>query len=73
MGVWLSNHVLDIGQGAKGDAILTVKIPLRDIKEYELVTDGSTYREWCVPSWLVNQYHPKLLPERTWNYYEDNL
>jgi hypothetical protein len=58
-GVFLSDIPLDWNQGTKGDQLLEVTLPLAcafDISEYELIEeDGPLYREWCVPSDIINR------------------
>ena len=60
-GVWLSDRPLDIGQGAKGKAIFLLEIPEEAIQPYEWVEDGKPYREFLIPSELVNRYGPPEL------------
>jgi hypothetical protein len=56
-GVFLSNFVLDGNEGAKGNQLLEVTLPdKRSIARYELIEDGKTYREWCVPARIINQH-----------------
>jgi hypothetical protein len=55
-GVWLSNVPLDANEGAKGKVLLKVslEIPESELAYYEWVEDGKPYREWLVPSSLIN-------------------
>jgi hypothetical protein len=55
-GVWLSNTALGCSEGAKGDVVLEVTVELseEDLAVFELVEEGKTYREWCVPSGRLN-------------------
>jgi len=48
---------LDMNEGKKGDVLLEVQINLleTELDRFELVADGKTYREWCVPAGLVSQ------------------
>jgi hypothetical protein len=62
-GVFLSNYPTDWNEGTKGDITLTVKIPLALIGDFELITEGKPYREWCVPADIVNRYPVRLLRE----------
>lgn len=60
-GVWMSDKPVDSNEGAKGDQVLRVNFPSDvDIDAYELIEDGKTYREWCVPAALVND-HAKVV------------
>ncbi|APE14145.1 hypothetical protein BOH72_01785 [Mycobacterium sp. WY10] len=71
-GVWLSDVVLDINEGAKGDQVLRVEFPNGvDLSDYEVAEDGEPpYREWCVPAELINTHasvtllDPADLPSR---------
>lgn len=56
-GVFLANNPVDTNEGAKGDQVLQVKFSNDiDVEAYELVEEGKTYREWCVPAELVNDH-----------------
>src|SRR5205814_9679817 len=52
-GVWLSNVLLDIIEGADGDTLLRLDLPEHTIADYEWIEDGKTYREWLVPARLI--------------------
>jgi hypothetical protein len=54
-GVWLSNIPLDCNEGAKGDVLLRVEMPMRGLKKFEWIEDGKPYREWLVPAELINK------------------
>jgi hypothetical protein len=54
-GVWLSNVPLDGNEGAKGDALLRLELPEKDITDFEWIEDGKPYREWLIPAALVNE------------------
>jgi hypothetical protein len=42
-------------KGEKGSQVLKITFPDEyDISDYELIEEGKHYREWCVPSELVN-------------------
>ena len=64
-GVFLSDVPLDVNEGATGEDLIEVTLPEKvDLSDYELVEDGKPYREWCVPSKLLNtQAHLRLLTE----------
>ena len=55
-GVWVSDTPLDINEGAKGDALLEVRLSVceEDLAYYEWVEEGKPYREWLVPAHLLN-------------------
>lgn len=54
-GVFIANTPVDVNEGAKGEDVLEVALPDDlDLGDYELVQEGSTYREWCVPAELIN-------------------
>ena len=57
-GVWLSDRPLDANEGAHGDVLLAVEIPVDDVLFYEWVEEGKPYREFLVPAELVNRYLP---------------
>jgi hypothetical protein len=64
-GVFISDQMLDINEGAKGEDVLEVVLPDDlTLNEYELVEDLKTYREWCVPARLLNAGRVRLLSER---------
>ncbi len=60
-GVWLSNYPLTMMEGAGGDALFRVSIPIALVRQYEWVEERKTYREFLVPASLVNQYGPPRL------------
>jgi hypothetical protein len=56
-GVWLSDVPLDDNEGADGDALLLVVMPLSEgeADQFEWVQEPSFgYREWLFPSKLIN-------------------
>lgn len=55
-GVWFSNIPLDVNEGAHGDTVLTLEMPIRLIREYEWIEDGKPYREFLVPAAIVNAH-----------------
>ncbi len=55
-GVWLLNVPLDVNEGAEGDTLLRVVIPVRVIAEFEWIEEGKSYREWLVPAQLLNEH-----------------
>jgi hypothetical protein len=55
-GVWLSDCILDINEGASGEDVLVLEIPEEIVKPYEWIQEMGTYREFLVPAEIVNQY-----------------
>ena len=55
-GIWLSDQMLDVNEGAEGDTVLAVTLsaPLATLADYELIEEGKGYREWCVPARIIN-------------------
>lgn len=54
-GVSISDVPLIGIEGEKGTQVLKITLPDEcDISEYELIDEGKHYREWCVPSELIN-------------------
>jgi hypothetical protein len=56
VGVWLSDQPLDCNEGAKGDQLLEIVLSGALCDPYELIEDGKTYRESCVPSRIINRF-----------------
>jgi hypothetical protein len=56
-GVRVSDVPLDANEGTKGDTVLVVnlRVPPSYLADYELVEEGRTYREWCIPAAILNQ------------------
>src|SRR5262245_3454713 len=44
IGVWFSNRPLDSNEGARGDVVFTIDVPLARIKRYEVREKGKPYR-----------------------------
>jgi len=56
-GVFLGDRPMDVNEGAKGDQVLRVELPDDiDVDDFELIEEGKTYREWCVPAALINEH-----------------
>ena len=55
-GVWFSDQPLDSNEGASGDVLLRVTLSLSEseLKDWEWCEEGKPYREWLVPSKIVN-------------------
>ena len=58
IGVWLSGRPLNPAEGASGDAILAVafNVEPRELSFYELVDDGKSFRQWCLPASLIRAH-----------------
>lgn len=56
-GVWVSNHKLDANEGAFGDGLIALEIPVALIEKYEWKQEPALgYREWLVPANVLNQF-----------------
>ena len=44
------------GKNIGCESVFIVKIPLKQISDYELVEKNKIYREWCIPATIVNKY-----------------
>ena len=57
-GVWLADIPLDVNEGASGDTLIRVTLPLgrRTLSEFEVVEELKPYREWQLPAELVNRF-----------------
>jgi hypothetical protein len=62
-GVWLSDSPVSVNEGAQGETILAVDIPLDLVLDYEWVEEGKPYREFLVPARLVNAYPVRRAPD----------
>lgn len=60
-GVWISDIPLDINEGAHGDDLFEIEIPESVIVEFEWVEKFKGYREFLVPTALLNGYRRRLL------------
>jgi hypothetical protein len=55
--VWLGNQPMEVNEGAKGDQVMRVELDDDvDLDDFEVVVEGSPYREWCVPAALINEH-----------------
>jgi hypothetical protein len=54
-GVWVSDCALDINEGADGDVLLTLNIPVDVFEQYEWIEEGKGYREALIPAAILNQ------------------
>lgn len=66
-GVWICDVPLDANEGAKGDILLEVLIPIELVKPYEWVEEGKSYREFLVPARILNAHATVRLSERDMN------
>jgi hypothetical protein len=60
-GVFLSNRPLDCNEGVRASdgvalAVTFDSIALDELDEHELVEDGKTYREWCIPVDVIRRH-----------------
>lgn len=55
-GVWVSTTPLDSNEGADGDALLTLKIPVALFEQYEWTEVGKGYREAMIPAEDLNSH-----------------
>ena len=62
-GVFLSNKPLDSNEGAKGNVVLVLDIPVSVLKPHEWIEEGKPYREFQVPAKVVNKYGPPSVYE----------
>jgi len=55
-GVWISNRPLDINEGTAPGPLLRIMLRTVEaqLEEFEVINDGATYREWCLPAALLN-------------------
>lgn len=57
-GVWFSDRPLTSNEGAAGDTLLALQIPVSAIRDYEWVEERKSYREFLVPAEIANRYGP---------------
>jgi hypothetical protein len=57
-GVWVSDVPLDINEGARGDVLLSIEVPEEVIIPFEWIEEGKPYREFLVPSSILNSCGP---------------
>lgn len=56
-GVFVSDEVLTLDEGAVGRFVLAIETPDDvELDEWEIIEDGKPYREWCVPAAVLNQW-----------------
>jgi hypothetical protein len=55
-GVFVSDLILDINEGAIGDDVLELTLPGDfDLDSWEISEDDQRFREWCVPAEVLNR------------------
>ena len=54
-GVWVSDRPLDNSEGASGETLLQIEVEEPLIAAYEWVKEGKPYREWLIPSSVLNK------------------
>jgi hypothetical protein len=54
-GVWFSDVPLDRSEGADGDILLSLDIPLEVFAAHEWVEEGKPYREALIPADIINR------------------
>lgn len=56
-GVWFSNIPLDANEGPQGEIVLKITTPLmeEELNYYEWKQEGISYREWLIPSEIINK------------------
>jgi len=53
-GVWVSDCPLDVNEGAEGDVVLTLNVPIDVFERYEWIEEGKPYREALIPAAVLN-------------------
>jgi hypothetical protein len=57
-GVFVSAVPLDSNEGADGDVLLSIEVPINVLNEYCWNESGKLYREYLVPAEILNAYRP---------------
>lgn len=60
-GVWVSDRPLDCNEGAGGDVLLSLEIPVEVFEEYEWVEEFKPYRESLIPAATLNRFGPPVI------------
>jgi hypothetical protein len=55
-GAWVSSTPLDAHEGADGDTLLTLKIPIALFERHEWKEEGRRYREALIPAEDLNSH-----------------
>jgi hypothetical protein len=55
-GIWVSSSPLADDEGADGDQLLQLELPEAVALEHEVVEDGKPYREFPIPTDVLNQH-----------------
>ena len=54
-GVFISDMILDISDGARGEDVIEIVLPGHfDLAPYALIEEMTTHLEWCVPAAILN-------------------
>jgi hypothetical protein len=63
-GVFVSDLILDINEGATGDDVLELTLPDDfNLDSWEIIEDDRRFREWCVPAEVLNRFPRRLLTD----------
>jgi hypothetical protein len=64
-GVWPSDRPLDANEDAVGTALLRIELNKKEheIAHFEWIEDGKPYREWLIPSCLINELGETVIAE----------
>jgi hypothetical protein len=54
-GVWVSDRPIDVNEGASGDTLLAMDVPIAIFEEYEWVGEDKPYRESLIPATTLNE------------------
>jgi hypothetical protein len=53
--LWVSDRPLDANEGAWGDTLLALEVPISVFEEYEWPEEGRGYRESLIPATTLNE------------------
>ena len=63
-GVFVSDHILGINDGPTGDDVLGPTLPDDlDLDSWAIIEQDKRYREWCVPTELLNRFPRRLMTD----------
>jgi hypothetical protein len=54
-GVWVSDRAIDVNEGASGNTLLAMDVPIAIFEEYEWAEEGRSYRESFIPATTLNE------------------
>lgn len=66
-GVWVSDGLLGLMEGAKGSFTLAMVIPREEFEQFELIEEGKPYRESCMPASLLNASGAPYIYSHDWD------